>query len=129
MDADQIRAGRERWQERFDAAARSGRVAERDFTTLSGSEVAPVYGPAEGDKVAGFERIGWPGEFPFTRGLYPTGYRGRTWTIRQFAGFGNAAQTNERYKLILASGGGGLSVAFDMPTLMGQDSDDAQSLG
>ena len=54
-------------------------------------------------------RIGWPGEFPFTRGLYPTGYRGRTWTIRQFAGFGNAAQTNERYKMILAAGGGGLT--------------------
>jgi len=129
VDADQINAGRERWQERFDAAVRAGRVADRDFTTLSGSEVAPVYGPAEGDEVAGFERIGWPGEFPYTRGLYPTGYRGRTWTIRQFAGFGNAAQTNERYKLILASGGGGLSVAFDMPTLMGRDSDDAQSLG
>lgn len=61
------------------------------------------------------------GEFPFTRGLYPTGYRGRTWTIRQFAGFGNAVQTNERYKMILERGGGGLSVAFDMPTLMGRD--------
>jgi methylmalonyl-CoA mutase N-terminal domain/subunit len=133
VDADQIEdpieAGRERWQQRFDAAVRAGRVADRDFTTLSGSVVEPVYGPAEGDGVAGFERIGWPGEFPFTRGLYPTGYRGRTWTIRQFAGFGNAAQTNERYKLILASGGGGLSVAFDMPTLMGRDSDDPQSLG
>jgi methylmalonyl-CoA mutase N-terminal domain/subunit len=129
VDADQIKAGRERWQERFDSAERSGRIADRDFTTLSGSEVAPVYGPADDDQVAGFERIGWPGEFPFTRGLYPTGYRGRTWTIRQFAGFGNAQQTNERYKLILASGGGGLSVAFDMPTLMGRDSDDSQSLG
>jgi methylmalonyl-CoA mutase N-terminal domain/subunit len=75
------------------------------------------------------ERIGWPGEFPFTRGLYPTGYRGRTWTIRQFAGFGNAEDTNARYKMILNSGGGGLSVAFDMPTLMGRDSDDPKSLG
>ena len=75
------------------------------------------------------ERIGWPGEFPFTRGLYPSGYRGRPWTIRQFAGFGNAQQTNERYKMILAAGGGGLSVAFDMPTLMGRDSDDSRSLG
>ena len=75
------------------------------------------------------ERIGWPGEFPFTRGLYPTGYRGRTWTIRQFAGFGNAVQTNERYKMILARGGGGLSVAFDMPTLMGRDSDDPHAIG
>jgi methylmalonyl-CoA mutase N-terminal domain/subunit len=125
MDAADIAAGRERWQRRFDAA----RIRDADFTTLSGSTVAPVYGPPEGSVVPGFERIGWPGEFPYTRGLYPTGYRGRTWTIRQFAGFGNAQQTNERYKTILANGGGGLSVAFDMPTLMGRDSDDPQSLG
>src|SRR5262245_56322074 len=92
-------------------------------------EVDPAYGPPAGASIRGFERIGWPGEFPFTRGLYPTGYRGRTWTIRQFAGFGNAVQTNERYKLILGAGGGGLSVAFDMPTLMGRDSDDPRSLG
>jgi methylmalonyl-CoA mutase N-terminal domain/subunit len=91
--------------------------------------VDPVYGPRPGDTYDGFERIGWPGEFPYTRGLYPTGYRGRMWTIRQFAGFGNAEQTNERYKMILRAGGGGLSVAFDMPTLMGRDSDDPRSLG
>jgi methylmalonyl-CoA mutase N-terminal domain/subunit len=120
---DDIDAGRRRWQERYDAS----RKRDADFTTLSGVEVQPVYGPAA--PVPGFERIGWPGEFPFTRGLYPAGYRGRPWTIRQFAGFGNAQQTNERYKLILAEGGGGLSVAFDMPTLMGRDSDDARSLG
>src|SRR4029453_13058338 len=125
MDADQIAAGRSRWQQRYDAA----RKREADFTTLSGTEVAPVYGPPEGVADPGMERIGWPGECPFTRGLYATGYRGRTWTIRQFAGFGNAEQTNERYKMILARGGGGLSVAFDMPTLMGRDSDDAMSLG
>ena len=94
-----------------------------------GSEVDPVYGPPAGADVPGFERIGWPGEYPYTRGLYPTGYRGRTWTIRQFAGFGNARQTNERYQRILGAGGGGLSVAFDMPTLMGRDSDDPQALG
>ena len=91
-----------------------------DFTTLSGMEVEPAYGTDDSE---------WPGEFPFTRGLYPTGYRGRTWTIRQFAGFGNAQQTNERYKMILGRGGGGLSVAFDMPTLMGRDSDDPKALG
>ena len=102
---------------------------EADFTTLSGTEVEPVYGPPEGVDDPRIERIGWPGEFPFTRGLYATGYRGRTWTIRQFAGFGNAEQTNERYKMILGSGGGGLSVAFDMPTLMGRDSDDPKALG
>jgi methylmalonyl-CoA mutase N-terminal domain/subunit len=77
----------------------------------------------------GFERIGWPGEYPFTRGLYPAGYRGRAWTIRQFSGFGNARQTNERYKMLLGAGGTGLSVAFDMPTLMGRDSDDPRSAG
>ena len=120
---DDIEAGRRRWQERYDAS----RKRDADFTTLSGVEVQPVYGPT--GPVPGFERIGWPGEFPYTRGLYPAGYRGRPWTIRQFAGFGNAQQTNERYKLILAEGGGGLSVAFDMPTLMGRDSDDPRSLG
>jgi methylmalonyl-CoA mutase N-terminal domain/subunit len=118
-------SGRERWQQRYDAA----RKRDADFTTLSGVEVAPAYGPADEAAVPDFERIGWPGEFPFTRGLYPTGYRGRTWTIRQFAGFGNAQQTNERYKMILGAGGNGLSVAFDMPTLMGRDSDDPRSLG
>jgi len=125
MDAREIAAGRERWQKRYDAA----RTRDADFTTLSGMTVEPAYGPPEDTDVPGFERIGWPGEFPYTRGLYPTGYRGRTWTIRQFAGFGNAQQTNERYKMILGAGGGGLSVAFDMPTLMGRDSDEVQSLG
>ncbi|MDF2093029.1 methylmalonyl-CoA mutase family protein [Knoellia sp. 3-2P3] len=120
-------SGAARWQARYDAAAAKGQVRDADFTTLSGMEVAPVYGPADGAEVP--ESIGWPGEFPFTRGLYPTGYRGRSWTIRQFAGFGNAVQTNERYKMIMARGGGGLSVAFDMPTLMGRDSDDPMSLG
>jgi methylmalonyl-CoA mutase N-terminal domain/subunit len=120
---------RSRWQQRYDSALAAGRVRDADFTTLSGVEVDPVYGPADEDAVEGFERIGYPGEFPFTRGLHATGYRGRTWTIRQFAGFGNARQTNERYKMILAEGGGGLSVAFDMPTLMGRDSDDPRALG
>src|SRR5579859_5601098 len=117
--------GRQRWQRRYD----NSRRRDADFTTLSGLEVDPVYGPPPGAVVPGFERIGWPGEYPFTRGLYPTGYRGRSWTIRQFSGFGNAVQTNERYKMLLAAGGGGLSVAFDMPTLMGRDSDDPRSAG
>ncbi len=125
MDRDDIEAGRRRWQERYDRAAKR----DADFTTLSGLAVDPVYGPPPGADTHGFERIGWPGEFPYTRGLYPTGYRGRTWTIRQFAGFGNARQTNARYHMILGAGGGGLSVAFDMPTLMGRDSDDPRALG
>jgi len=107
---------RARWQSRFD----SSRVREADFTTLSGMEVDAAYGTDDSE---------WPGEFPFTRGLHATGNRGRTWTIRQFAGFGSAHQTNERFRMILGRGGGGLSVAFDMPTLMGRDSDDPKSLG
>src|SRR5580700_8465701 len=118
-------AGRSRWQPRFDQAAKR----DADYTTLSGVEVDPVYGPPPGAVVPGLERIGWPGEFPFTRGIHATGYRGKPWTIRQFSGFGNAEQTNERYKMLLRAGGAGLSVAFDMPTLMGRDSDDARSLG
>src|SRR5579863_8916094 len=124
-DTREAEDGRERWQRRYDASRRR----DADFSTLSGLEVDPVYGPPDGAVVPDFERIGWPGEFPFTRGLYPAGYRGRTWTIRQFSGFGNAVQTNERYKMLLKAGGGGLSVAFDMPTLMGRDSDDPRSLG
>jgi methylmalonyl-CoA mutase, N-terminal domain len=117
--------GRRRWQRRFDEA----RLRDADFSTLSGLEVDPVYGPAAGAEPPGFDQIGWPGQYPFTRGLYPAGYRGRAWTIRQFSGFGNARQTNERYKMLLRAGGAGLSVAFDMPTLMGRDSDEPRSLG
>jgi len=124
-DAQEAEEGRQRWQRRYDSARRR----EADFTTLSGVELDPVYGPPPGAVVPGFARIGWPGEFPFTRGLYPAGYRGRTWTIRQFSGFGNARQTNERYKMLLGAGGAGLSVAFDMPTLMGRDSDEPRAAG
>jgi methylmalonyl-CoA mutase N-terminal domain/subunit len=126
---DPVADGRRRWERRFAAAEAAGRVRDADYTTLSGMTVDPVYGPAPGDVVADFDRIGWPGEFPFTRGLHATGYRGKPWTIRQFAGFGNAVDTNERYKMILAEGGHGLSVAFDMPTLMGRDSDDPRAIG
>ncbi len=127
-DTADPRSGRARWEQAYRAAVAAGKVRDSDFTTLSGLEVDPVYGPPA-DTDPRMERIGWPGEFPFTRGLHATGYRGRAWTIRQFAGFGNARQTNERYRMILDSGGGGLSVAFDMPTLMGRDSDDPHSLG
>jgi methylmalonyl-CoA mutase N-terminal domain/subunit len=120
-----VEAGRLRWQRRF----ADSRIRAADFSTLSGLDLDPVYGPPAGAAGPGFDQIGWPGEYPFTRGLYPSGYRGRAWTIRQFSGFGNARQTNERYKMLLGAGGTGLSVAFDMPTLMGRDSDDPRSLG
>ena len=124
---DSLEAGRERWQRAYDAARAAGTLRAEEFTSLSGDPVDPVYGPSEDSP--GFERIGWPGEYPFTRGLHPTGYRGKAWTMRQFAGFGSAADTNERFHAILDAGGNGLSVAFDMPTLMGRDSDESRSLG
>ncbi len=96
------------------------------FTTLSFDDVPALGVPLEGDAP---ERIGYPGAYPFTRGIHATGYRGRLWTIRQFAGFASVADTNERFRDLLAKGQHGLSVAFDMPTLMGLDSDDAMSHG
>ena len=102
---------------------------ERDalFSTLSGEPVEPLYGP---DEVGDFaEQIGFPGEFPFTRGVYPSMYRGRLWTMRQFAGFGTAEETNERFRYLLGHGQTGLSTAFDMPSLMGHDSDHPRSEG
>ena len=121
--SEESQTGRQRWRRGYEQAAKR----EADFTTLSGLDVDPVYGPPDDQEPP--DRIGWPGEFPFTRGLYPTGYRGKPWTIRQFSGFGNVRQTNERYKMLLGAGGAGLSVAFDMPTLMGRDSDEPRSLG
>jgi len=103
-----------------------GLAPERDvpFTTLSGAPVAPLYTAADapGDP-------GHPGVYPYTRGVYPSMYRGRLWTMRQFAGFGTAQETNERFRYLLAHGQDGLSTAFDMPSLMGYDSDHALSLG
>ena len=97
------------------------------FTTLSGEPIRPLYGPED---VGSFEeRIGYPGVYPFTRGVYPSMYRGRLWTMRQFAGFGTAEETNERFRYLLEHGQTGLSTAFDMPSLMGHDSDHPRSLG
>ncbi len=118
---------RARWQERYHGSGER----DADFSTISGEEVPPLASlldpPGRDRDVAG--SIGFPGEFPYTRGIYPTMYRGRPWTIRQFSGFGNVHETNARYRYLIAQGGGGLSVAFDMPTLMGRDSDDPRSAG
>ena len=106
-------------------------TAEREgelFSTISGVENEPLYTPDNVD--VDYERdLGYPGVFPFTRGVYPSMYRGRLWTMRQFAGFGTAAETNERFRYLLEHGQTGLSTAFDMPTLMGYDSDTPRSLG
>ncbi|MCU0271475.1 MAG: methylmalonyl-CoA mutase family protein [Acidimicrobiales bacterium] len=112
-------ASEQRWREQFDGAP----VRDAEFTTLSGVPLEPLYGPPVGDGDA-VDRVGWPGQFPYTRGPYASMYRSKLWTMRMFAGFGTAADTNERFHEILAAGGTGLSTAFDLPTLMGRDSDD-----
>jgi len=107
------------------------RQPERDakFETISGQEVRPLYTPEDRQGSDPERDLGYPGEYPYTRGPYPSMYRGRLWTLRQFAGFGTAEETNERFRYLLDHGQTGLSTAFDMPTLMGLDSDHARSLG
>ncbi len=124
-----IRSERERWDEETlsPALERFGERAER-FATVSNLEVDRLYTPEDVADVE-FSDLGFPGEEPYTRGPYPTMHRGRTWTMRQFAGFGTAEETNDRFQFLIDQGQTGLSVAFDMPTLMGLDSDDPMSLG
>jgi len=122
-ELERLRAEVAAWRARYDA----DRTRDLAFTN-SGGDVEPLYtalDTADLDPAA----LGTPGTFPFTRGIHPTGYRGRLWTMRQFAGFGSARDTNERYKYLLAHGQTGLSVAFDFPTLMGYDSDHPRSEG
>ena len=109
--------------------AKKDTEAQRSFTTISGRPVRRVYAPADVAQLDYARDIGDPGEFPYTRGIHATGYRGKLWTMRQFAGFGTPEETNERYKTLLRAGGTGLSVAFDLPTLMGRDPDHGLSLG
>ncbi|HEU4492631.1 MAG TPA: methylmalonyl-CoA mutase family protein [Rubrobacteraceae bacterium] len=121
---DTKKGARERWEEAY------SKNPERDaeFSTMSGIPVKALYTPED---VEGSydEKLGYPGEYPYTRGVYPNMYRGRLWTIRQFAGFGDAEETNRRFRYLIDHGQNGLSVAFDMPTLMGLDSDSPLSLG
>ncbi len=115
----------ERWQDHY----RNAGERDADFETLSGEPLEPLYTPEDVEDLEYDRDLGYPGHYPFTRGVYHTMYRGRLWTMRQFAGFGSARETNARYKFLLKQGQGGLSVAFDMPTLMGRDSDDPRSEG
>jgi methylmalonyl-CoA mutase N-terminal domain/subunit len=101
----------------------------RTFTTISGRVIEPLYGAAQVSGISYPRDLGDPGVFPYTRGIHETMYRGKVWTMRQFAGFGSAAQTNARFKYLLDHGSHGLSVAFDLPTLMGRDPDHPLSLG
>jgi methylmalonyl-CoA mutase N-terminal domain/subunit len=126
----QLRQERQRWEATTlkDALKRQPERAEQ-FTSLSDLPINRIYGP---DDLKGFDlerSLGLPGEYPFTRGIHPTMYRGRLWTMRQFAGFGSAEDSNRRFHYLLEHGQTGLSVAFDMPTLMGYDSDHPRALG
>jgi len=102
---------------------------EKEFTTISFTPVKPLYTPLDNDEIKYNEKIGFPGEYPYTRGIQPTMYRGKLWTMRQYAGFGNAKESNKRYKYLLSHGTSGLSVAFDLPTQIGYDSDDPLAYG
>ena len=128
-EQERIARAKARWREKVAEAFGKRPAWKQDFTTVSGAETSPLATP---DDLPGFDYerdLGWPGEFPYTRGVQPTMYRGRPWTIRQFAGFGTAEQTNHRFKVLLSHGQTGLSTAFHLPTLYGYDSDHPMSAG
>ena len=114
-EIEQLRSEIAEWKAKFD----KGKKRDIGFTN-SEREVDPLYTPLDTTSLSEND-LGLPGSYPYTRGIHPTGYRGKLWTMRQFAGFGSARDTNERYKFLLAHGQTGLSVAFDFPTLMGYD--------
>jgi methylmalonyl-CoA mutase N-terminal domain/subunit len=122
---DEIRSGKEKWA----AKARSAKTLPVKFTTVSGESIEMLYTPDDVAEINYLSDIGFPGEFPYTRGIHSNMYRGKMWTMRQFAGFGTPEDTNERYHYLLNNGQHGLSVAFDLPTLMGRDADDPLSEG
>ena len=128
--ADPAGTKKERWErEVVEPTLRKSPERKGPFTTISGRPIERLY---TAEDVAGLDYdrdINNPGEFPYVRGIHPTGYRGKLWTMRQFAGFGTPEETNQRYKDLIAAGGTGLSVAFDLPTLMGRDPDHELCLG
>jgi methylmalonyl-CoA mutase, N-terminal domain len=122
--------GKEKWErEVLEPTLKKAPERQGPFTTVSGRPIDRLYTPDDIRSLDYARDLGNPGEFPYTRGIHPTGYRGKLWTMRQFAGFGTPEETNERYKQLLKAGGTGLSVAFDLPTLMGRDPDHELSLG
>ena len=129
-ELEEIRDVRAEWEsERLDPVLDAYGERQDRFATVSNMEVDRLYTPEDVEDIDYEEDLGFPGEPPFTRGVYPTMYRGRTWTMRQFAGFGTAEETNERFHYLIDEGQTGLSTAFDMPTLMGIDSDDRMANG
>jgi methylmalonyl-CoA mutase N-terminal domain/subunit len=136
--AEQVKMEKKRWRQKGSSAApglapgktvAADRRAQARFTTVSGEPVEPLYTPDDISRINYLSDIGFPGEFPYTRGIHHSMYRGKLWTMRQFAGFGTPEDTNARYHYLLSHGQTGLSVAFDLPTLMGRDADDPLSEG
>ncbi|MFL5714441.1 MAG: methylmalonyl-CoA mutase family protein, partial [Chloroflexota bacterium] len=118
------------WEaERLEPARDRTPERKRSFSTISDMPIAPLYGPWSASDADPLDAIGLPGEPPFTRGIHPSGYRSRLWTMRMFAGFGAAEDTNARFRQLLAAGQTGLSIAYDMPTLYGYDTDDPEAEG
>ncbi len=127
---NKVQEAYKKWEENtYKAFVRKKPEREKEFTTISFSHVNPLYLPFDISQEEYEEKIGFPGNFPFTRGIMPTMYRGKLWTMRQYAGFGTAKESNERYRYLLSQGTSGLSVAFDLPTQIGYDSDDPIAYG
>ena len=126
---DTMAEARQRWEAAKAKSEAQNPAWKKDFTTVSGMEIPHLVTAEETARIDPIQEIGIPGEFPYTRGIHPTGYRGKLWTMRQFAGFGTAADTNQRFKYLLSQGQTGLSVAFHLPTLYGYDSDHHMSKG
>ncbi|TMC75128.1 MAG: methylmalonyl-CoA mutase, partial [Chloroflexi bacterium] len=130
MTVQKTKTAKQRWlDEVYGAAVKKHPERKGRFSTLSDEVIEPLYTAEDLERFDPDRELGFPGEFPYTRGVQPSMYRGRLWTMRQFAGFGSAEDTNERFHYLLKHGVDGLSVAFDMPTLMGRDSDDPLSRG
>ncbi|MBN1301059.1 MAG: methylmalonyl-CoA mutase family protein [Melioribacteraceae bacterium] len=125
MDSDKYKQLKNNFIERLNSSEENG----LKFTTVSGETINALYTPDDVKSESFTDEVGFPGEYPFTRGIHTNGYRGKIWTMRQFAGFGTPEDTNKRFKYLLSKGQTGLSVAFDLPTLMGKDSDDSMSEG
>jgi methylmalonyl-CoA mutase N-terminal domain/subunit len=129
-DTKSLEAGLRAWQENsVDRALKKASERRPSFETTAGVEIERLYTPVDGSGEPYLEKVGFPGQYPFTRGVQPTMFRGRFWTMRQYAGFATAAETNRRFRYLLKQGQTGLSVAFDLPTQMGYDPDHQMALG
>ena len=128
-EVGKIKSGKEAWQEQLQKKPAGPRSGKEAFTTVSGKEIGPLYTPVDIKDFDYTDKLSFPGQYPFTRGVQASMYRGRPWTMRMFAGLGSAEETNERFHYLVSQGQTGLSTAFDMPTLMGYDTDDPKASG